>query len=71
MMDVTTISQLVGSLGFPIVACCYLAWMHNESETRHSQERKEMTDAITGNTLVLEGLKEVIRSMTKEKNEDE
>lgn len=70
-MDVTTISQLVGSLGFPIVACCYLAWMHNESETRHSQERKEMTDAITGNTLVLEGLKEVIRSMTKEKNEDE
>ena len=71
MMDVTTISQLVGSLGFPIVACCYLAWMHNESETRHSQERKEMTNAITGNTLVLEGLKEVIRSMTKEKNEDE
>ena len=70
-MDVTTISQLIGSLGFPIVACCYLAWMHNESETRHSQERKEMTDAITGNTLVLEGLKEVIRSMTKEKNEDE
>lgn len=70
-MDVTTVSQLIGSLGFPIVACCYLAWMHNESETRHSQERKEMTDAITGNTLVLEGLKEVIRNMTKEKNEDE
>ena len=69
-MDVTTISQLIGSLGFPIVACCYLAWMHNESETRHSQERKEMTDAITGNTLVLEGLKEVIRGITKDKQDE-
>ena len=57
-MDVTTITQLVGSLGFPIVACCYLAWMHNDSETRHSEERKEMVDAINRNTMVMEIIKE-------------
>ena len=59
-MDVTTITQLVGSLGFPIVACCYLAWMHNDSETRHSEERKEMVDAINRNTMVMEIIKDIL-----------
>ena len=57
-MDVNAIIQAIGSLGFPIVACIYMAYIHNESEIRHSEERKAMTDAINGNTLVLEVIKD-------------
>ena len=57
-MDINLIMQAIGSVGFPIVACIYMAWMHNDSEVRHSEERKEMVDAINRNTTVLELSKE-------------
>ena len=48
------IINAIGSLGFPIVACVYMAWMHYESEEqrikdeqRHSDERNAMTQALT------------------------
>lgn len=44
----------IGSLGFPIVACIYMAWLHSqteqhriEDEQRHSEERVAMTEALT------------------------
>lgn len=57
-MDVNTIIQAIGSVGFPIVACIYMAYIHNDSEIRHSQERQEMTEAINNNTTVLEIIKD-------------
>lgn len=57
-MDINVIIQAIGSVGFPIIACIYMAYIHNESEIRHSDERKAMTDAINGNTLVLEVIKD-------------
>lgn len=57
-MDVNAIMQAIGTVGFPIVACIYMAYIHNESEIRHSQERKEMTEAINRNTLVMEIIKD-------------
>jgi len=58
MEEIQMISTLIGSLGFPIVACCYMAWMHNDSETRHSKERQDMTDAINSLSTVLEVIKD-------------
>ena len=52
------IIQAIGSVGFPIVACLYMAYIHNESEVRHSSERKEMIDAINRNTTVIEIIKD-------------
>lgn len=61
-MDANTIIQAIiqaiGSVGFPIVACIYMAYIHNESEIRHSLERKEMTEAVNRNTTVLEIIKD-------------
>ena len=57
-MDVNIIMQAIGSVGFPIVACIYMAYIHNESEIRHSKERIEMTEAINNNTKVLEIIKD-------------
>lgn len=59
-MDYNAIIQAIGSLGFPIVACCYLAWMHNDSEKRHSEERSKLTEAINNNTIILQLIKDRI-----------
>lgn len=45
-MDVNGIMQLIGSLGFPIVACGALFWMLNRQNEMHAQESKEMKEAI-------------------------
>ena len=57
-MDFNVVLQAIGSVGFPIVACMYMAWLHNDSEIRHSDERKSMTEAINNNTRVLEIIKD-------------
>lgn len=45
-MDGATIVQLIGSVGFPIVACCGLFYyMQNDA--------KENKEAINNNTLVV------------------
>lgn len=61
------IIQAIGSVGFPIVACIYMAYIHNESEIRHSEERKEMTEAVNRNTTVLEIIKDHLNIESDEK----
>lgn len=58
----------IGSLGFPIVACCYLAYMHHASEEqrikdeqRHSDERNAMTEALTKMNTTLDYILDFIR----------
>lgn len=66
-MDANTIITLVGSLGFPIVACLGMGWFFNktnenyrsdikESNQLHKQEIDNMTEAINNNTIVLNKL---------------
>ena len=33
-MDINTIIQAIGSVGFPIVACCGLFYLYNETITK-------------------------------------
>lgn len=55
----------IGSVGFPIVACIYMAYLHNESEKRHSDERNDMTKAITEMNALLEYIKGILDRETK------
>lgn len=45
-MDVATVTQLIGSVGFPIVCCIYLI-------TTLQAEMKEMRKTIENNTQVM------------------
>ena len=54
-MDYATFSQLISSLGFPIVACCYLAY---------SNEKLRKT--IEENTRTIEALKELFKLHMKD-----
>ena len=63
----TEILTLIGSYGFPIIACIGMAWYVKYREDKHSEELKEtrdahksemdeVTKAINNNTLALQHL---------------
>lgn len=64
-MDANTIITLIGSLGFPIVACIGIAYFFakandnyrldmKEASMRHKEEIDKMSEAINNNTKALE-----------------
>ena len=59
-MDVNTLIQLVGSLGFPIVACGALFWRMVKSDEQHKEEMNKMSEALNNNTAALIMLTEKI-----------
>ena len=66
------IISAIGTLGFPIVACIYMAWLHHtseeariETEQRHSNERTALTEAITKMNTTLEFILDYIRGDEK------
>lgn len=55
-MDAATITQLIGSLGFPIAACCFMGWYMTNI-------MKEFRDAMNDNTMALKELILTVREM--------
>lgn len=66
-MDPNTLVTLIGSLGFPIVACCGMAIFFSkandnyrndikEMNATHKEEVAQMKEAINNNTLVVQKL---------------
>ena len=71
MGDLSSVVQIIGSLGFPITACIYLFYsMQKERErndaqreadrAEHKQEMEKMTEALHNNTLVIQKLVDAI-----------
>lgn len=54
-MDIT---QAIGSLGFPIVACIALFWRMVKSDEQRTIDNEKMSDALNNNTLALVKLTE-------------
>ena len=57
-MDANTLIQLVGSLGFPIVACVALFWRMVKSDEQHKEEMNKISEALNNNTTALVKLAE-------------
>ena len=66
-MDANAIIQMVGSLGFPIVACIAMGWYvkyqtdQNNKEVKemrdeHRKEIEKVTEALNNNTLAIQKL---------------
>lgn len=45
-MDVGTITSMIGSLGFPIVACIYMAYVNSKQTEAHKEEMAKITEAV-------------------------
>lgn len=57
-MDVSTISQLIGSLGFPIVVSLLLIYMNYKQGEQHKVEMDKLTESLNNNTVALTKLTE-------------
>lgn len=71
-MDVSTISDLIATLGFPICTCGVLFYYvkyrddkndekMQELEERHREDYKAFSDTITNNTLALTNLLDFLK----------
>lgn len=55
-MDVTIVTQLVGSLGFPIVCCVALFWYLVKEKDAHKEEMEELRKSVEANTTAINSL---------------
>lgn len=55
-MDVTMVTQLVGSLGFPIVCCGALFWYLVKEKDAHKSEMEELRKSVDANTTAINSL---------------
>ena len=59
-MDSAMITQLIGSLGFPITCVIAMFYFWNKEREDHKTEMQNMTEALNNNTLALIKLQSVI-----------
>ena len=52
-MDINTIGTLIGSLGFPIVACVAMGIYIKHLTKEHKEETDKLAEAIQNNTIVM------------------
>ena len=55
-MDVTMVTQLIGSLGFPIVCCGALFWYLVKEKDAHKEEMEELRKSVEANTTAINTL---------------
>lgn len=63
-MNLSDIGTLIGSIGFPIVACCGMGWYINNT-------MQKFTDTMQKNTTALEKLLTVLRKDETNDGKDE
>lgn len=52
-MDMSSIVQIIGSLGFPIAACIAVFWYLMKESESHKAEVNKLSEALQNNTLAL------------------
>ena len=62
-MELPELAQLIGTLGFPIVACCVVFWYLQKESENHKQEMNSMRDAVNANTSVIAELKMIMQQL--------
>lgn len=69
MVDYTAMTQVVSTLGFPIVMCGVLVWLNVKQMNAHRESEENFTQALSDNTKAYIELKEVITNLKlKEEN---
>lgn len=52
-MDVSTLTQLISTVGFPIVCCGAMAWYVVKKDGSHKDEIDSLRTALENNTKVM------------------
>lgn len=56
LTEIGTISQLVTTIGFPIVMCGAMAYYVKYITDKQREERQQMVEAVNNNTLAIQKL---------------
>ena len=59
-MDIGVLTQLIGSLGFPIACVVAMFFFWNKEREDHKSEMQKMTEALNNNTLALIKIESII-----------
>lgn len=62
------IAQMISTIGFPIVACCYLYFFMAKSNAENLATIDKLRDAINDNSRILEALKFMIEHYARKEN---
>ena len=62
-MDVQTITTLISSVGFPIVACMIMWKTLVDNAAAHKEEMDAMRESLNQNTVVLAELKQMLQDL--------
>ena len=52
-MDLNAVGTMISSLGFPIVACIYMARINQKQTESHKEEMSKITEAINDLKLAI------------------
>lgn len=67
-MDIATVSQLIGSLGFPIAACCAMGWYcirsQNQIKDINEQHREEIKEINEKHSADIQKMTEAVNNNT-------
>ena len=65
-MDMSTITQLISTIGFPIAMCIYLLIYIKSFDEKYCEKLDSMAKAIENNTLVISKLMTMMEKIEKE-----
>jgi hypothetical protein len=65
-MDMSTIAQLISTIGFPIAMCIYLLIYIKSFDEKYCEKLDSMAKAIENNTVVISKLMTMIDKIGKE-----
>lgn len=52
-MDMSSITTLISSVGFPIAACMYLIWTHGKERDKDNETIEKMRQTVENNTKAM------------------
>lgn len=60
---INTATQVIGSLGFPIVMCFYMMKQNREMDKDHKEEVSQLREAVENNTLMMQKIFDKLEEM--------
>ena len=64
-MDLSQLTPIISSLGFPIAACIALFYYLNKERENHTEEIDTLKNCINENNTVLSALKTLLESIER------
>lgn len=52
-MDMSAITSLISSVGFPIACCIYLIYSNNKTAEKHADEMEKLRQTVENNTKAM------------------